>query len=315
MPQAIVAYVLGLLQVAGRATCTRLTHCFFDGISHDSFTRTLQRVQTRGQTLLLRLARHWFGEFRSGYLILDDTVAEKAFARCIACVAWMYSSKRQRTVLGLCVVALMWSNGKITLPVAFKLWRPGGKTRIELALELLRWARKHRFQPRYVLFDSFFAAKQIFKLCQKYQWKFVSQVKRNRKFNGQQVRRAHRHPYWSQVGTIDGGLKVRIVKHGKKYFVTNDLSLTPKEVRAVYKKRWGIEEAFRLLHNQLNLDTCQARSQVAQENHMRLCCVAYLLLVRESTRRNITPYQLRDDLIFGREVWDIAYVEKLLTGA
>lgn len=314
MPQAIVAYVLGLLQVAGRATCTRLSRNLAC-VSHDTLTRTLQRVSLQGQTLLLKLARRLFGDLTRGYLILDDTVVEKAFAKCIPCLGWMYSSKRQRTVLGLCVVALMWSNGTITFPVAFRLWKPGGKTRIDLALELLRWARKHRLQPRYVLFDSFFSAKQIFKLCQRYRWHFVSQVKRNRKFNGQQVRRFRRHPYWSAVGTIDGGLSVRIAKHGKKYFVTSRISLTSATMRAVYKKRWGIEEAFRLLHDQLNLDTCQARSEGAQENHLRLCCTAYLVLVSEAERKHITPYQLKENVVAQRERWNIQYVERILSSA
>lgn len=124
--------------LAAWESLTPLARKLAPAVSHDHLTRTLHQIQGKRQTLLLTLAHRLFGNLTGGYLILDDTVIEKAFAKCIACLGWMYSSKRQRTVLGLCVVALMWSNGTITLPIAFRLWRPGGKTRIDLALELLR---------------------------------------------------------------------------------------------------------------------------------------------------------------------------------
>ncbi len=113
-PAIIVPYILGLLTVAGRATCTRMARRLRDGISHDQLTRALQTVRSEGQALLLRLARRAVGEFKDGYLIIDDTVIPKAFARRIDCVGWMYSSRERRRVQGLRVVALMWSNGTIT---------------------------------------------------------------------------------------------------------------------------------------------------------------------------------------------------------
>lgn len=311
-PYDIVLYVSGLLTVAGRATCTRLARKLTHEVSHDTLTRTIQTVHQQGQTLLLRAARRLAGSLTDGYLIVDDTVIQKAFAACIDCLGWMYSSKERRSVKGLCVVVLMWSNSAITVPLAFRLWRPKKKKRTTLALELLKWAKRQRLQPRCVLFDSFFSSKKILKWVDAQGWYFVSQVKKNRKLNGLPIRRWHRHPYWTEVGTLEGGLRVRIAKHGRKYFVTNEVSLTSQEMRAAYKHRWGIEEAFRLLHDQLGMDDCQAQSALAQRNHIRFCCLAYTVLLGEAQRRSISPYQLKDNLIFARKRWDMQFVKRLL---
>lgn len=316
MPAVILPYVLGLLMVAGRATCTRMARSLLQPVSHDILTRALTRVPVDGQTLLVQLARRCFGEFTDGYLIIDDTVIPKAFAKCIDCLGWMYSSKAKRQVQGLCVVVLMWSNGTVALPIAFKLWKPGGKKRTTLALELLKGAhQKQHLKPAYVLFDTFYASKKILKWIDRRGWHFVSQVKRNRKLNDVQVRRVHRYPYWVERGDIDGRLKVTIARHGKKFFITNDPSLSSAAMRKVYQHRWKIEEAFRLLHDQLNLDTCQAQSAVAQTNHITYCCAAYLALVSAAQRKNISAYQLKDKLSFERKRRDLQLVERLLSSA
>lgn len=316
MPAVILPYVLGLLMVAGRATCTRMAQRLTHPVSHDALTRLLTRVPHDGQTLLVQLARRLFGECTDGYLIIDDTVIPKAFAKCIECLGWMYSSKAKRQVQGLCVVVLMWSNGVVALPIAFRLWKPKGKKRTTLALELLKTAKqKLRIQPSYVLFDTFYASKKILKWIDKSGWYFVSQVKRNRKLNDIQVRRVHRYPYWIERGSIDGRLKVTIARHGKKFFITNNAALTSSSMRGIYKHRWKIEEAFRLLHDQLNLDTCQAQSAIAQTNHVTYCCLAYLTLVRAAQQKNISAYQLKEKLSFERKQRDIQLVERLLSSA
>jgi hypothetical protein len=314
-PSIIVPYVAGLLLVAGRATCTKMARRLHGEVSHDHLTRVLHTVRRGGQTLLLRAARRALGELTDGYLIIDDTVIKKAYAKCIDYLGLVHSSKEGRRVWGLCLVVLMWSNGTVTVPIAFRLWKPGSTTRPNIALDLLKWAKKRGIKPKYVLFDSFYAYAKLLKWCERQGWYFVGQIKKNRKLNDIQVKRWHCHPYWTEDGMIDGGLTVRIVRHGKKYFVTNDLSLTSRKVRQLYADRWDIETAFRLLHDQLSMDTCQAQSVIAQTNHIRYCCLAYLVITTEAAKRNITPYQLKEDLIFERERWDMGYVEKLLAFA
>src|SRR5260370_38406264 len=62
-----------------------------------------------------------------GYLVVDDVVIEKPFAKRLPWAAWTYSFAKKRKVYGCHVVLLSWSSdrtGTWRIPVAFRLWRP-----------------------------------------------------------------------------------------------------------------------------------------------------------------------------------------------
>jgi hypothetical protein len=135
-----------------------------------------------------------------------------------------------------------------------------------------------------------------------------SRVKKNRIFEGGPVRTYRQHPYWHAVGRLSGGLKVHVVRHRRKYYVTNRLSLTAVEIRTLYKRRHEVEEVFKMLKSQLSLEACQAgysRSlrkpcqarEGTQEHHIALCLAAYLILERERLDQGLSLRQLRRKLI------------------
>jgi hypothetical protein len=139
-------------------------------------------------------------------------------------------------------------------------------------------------------------------------WYFVCQVKKNRLFAGKPLRDYKRQPYWQAVGKLSGGIKVRVVKYRRQYYVTNRLSLPAQELRATYKRRPAIEEVFRFLTDQLSLAACQAgytrlgneKSPVeegVQAQHMALCLIADLILERERINQGVTLRHLRHTLI------------------
>src|SRR4029450_7741114 len=103
-------------------------------------------------------------------------------------------------------------------------------------------------------------------------------------------------------------LKVLVVRYRRKYYATNRLSLTAKEVRAHYKRRHEVEEVIRTLKSQLSLEACQvgyrrpeattARPRpCAQEHHVALCLVAYLIVARERVAQGCTWRQCKRQLI------------------
>jgi hypothetical protein len=285
-------------------------------VSHDQLTRLLASVIWEGQALLNRMTRALFGKIQGGYLIIDDTVIAKHFAKVVECVFWVWSSKENRAVLGINIVVLSWSNGAITIPLAFRIWQKGGPSKLELAIELLRYAKKTlKLSPEYALFDSFYAGKKLLKFLSGADWKFVSQVKRNRLFNGAPVKLHRRNPYWIADGTIDGDLEVRIVKHGKKYFVTNDPALAKQEILALYKLRWKIEEVFRFLHGKLGMDDCQARLTIAHQHHIALCFLAAVCIERERHELKLTRYQLKRKLSLQREHYQFIALKPFFEGA
>jgi hypothetical protein len=76
-----------------------------------------------GQTLLdwaLRLLFLVVG----GYLIVNEA-------------GWVWSSKRNKAVYGVSVVLLVWTDGQLRIPIGFRVWKKGGPSKFELALELL----------------------------------------------------------------------------------------------------------------------------------------------------------------------------------
>lgn len=314
MPLKIFAYVKGLLAVSETATCTSIARVIQQ--SHDSLARILQDTKLEWQTLLSSFIRKILGKLSDGYLVIDDTVINKSFAKVIECISWVFCSKEGRSVLGLNIVVLAWSNGVVTIPLAIKIWKEGGPSKYVLALQLLSYAKNIlKIKPKYVTFDAWYSSKKILQRLQKYGWTFYTQIKKNRKFNGAQVQRRHKNPYWLEPGTIDGNFKVLVVRNGKKYFITNNLSASKQELLANYRTRWKIETMFRTLYSQLGIEECQARSLQTQTAHINLCFMAFVVLERARLETNQTSYQLRRSYRFHPNLVDNLFVQLNLAGA
>ena len=306
MPAPIWPYVTALLYFAEVSTCVAIAQAL-EMTSHDRLTRMLWG-QWSGQTLL-ELALHALFTAVGGDLIVDDTIVEKPHATLLAEATWVWSTKHNRVVFGIPLVLLVWTNGQVRIPLAFRIWRKGGPSKFDLALEVLSYARNRlRVTPRYVLFDAWYPSKRLLKRIRDYGWYFVCRLKKNRRFEGKPLKGYRRQPYWDAVGRVSGGIKVRVVKYRRKYYATNRLSLTAPEVRALYQRRHAIEEVFKFLKAQLGLAACQAgykrfgqgRCQAGegvQAHHIALCLVAYLILERERIDQGVTLHHLRRKLI------------------
>jgi hypothetical protein len=244
-----------------------------------------------------------------GYLIIADTVVEKPYARRLGEAAWVWSSKHSKVVFGVSVVLLVWTDGQVRIPLAFRCWHKGGLSKGDLALELLSYARNRlRCKPQCVLFDSWYPSKKLLRRIRDYGWYVVCQLKKNRRFEGTPLSRYLWQPYWHATGQLSGELKVLVVRYRRKDYATNRLSLSAKEVRTHYTKRQAVEEVIRTLKSHLGLAACQAgykRSRPAisrpregaQEHHVALCLVAYLVVERERLDQGRTWVRLKRHLI------------------
>jgi putative transposase len=306
MPEPLWIYLMALLYFTKVSPCSTIADAF-DSASHDCLTRMLHGAWS-GHTLLTLALRALF-VVAGGYLIVDDTVVEKPYARLLGEAAWVWSNKQHQVVFGVSVVLLVWTDGQSRIPVGYRVWHKGGPSKVDLALELLSYARNRlKCKPQFVLFDSWYPAKRLLKRLKDYGWYFVCQLKKNRTLDGVALHAYHQHPYWHAVGYLSGGLKVLVVRHRRTYYVTNRLTLTAKEVRQQYRKRQEVEEVIRVLKSQLSLEACQvgyrrrgtamARPQPdAQEHHIALCLVAYLIVERERLDHGVTWRTLKRRLI------------------
>ena len=90
---------------------------------------------------LLHLALRTLFSVAGGYLIVDDTVVAKPYARLLGEAAWVWSNKERKVLFGVSVVLLVWTDGQIRIPLAFRVWHNGSTSKYDLALELLSDAR------------------------------------------------------------------------------------------------------------------------------------------------------------------------------
>jgi hypothetical protein len=195
-------------------------------------------------------------------------------------------------------VLLVWTDGTLRI-LGMRLWRPGGASKIELALELLSYARNHlHCRPASVLFDAWYPAQRLLQRIRDYGWYVVCRLKQNRRFNGHGLRHHRRHPYWSETGWLSGGLKVLVVRYGATSYATNRLRVPAAEVRRLYHVRAQIEEVIRVCKDQLALSGWRARSERAQPHHIACCLAAFGVLERERHDRHLSIYQLKQQLSF-----------------
>ena len=299
----VIAYLKGLMRVFENANCVSLAEASLS--SHDGLTRILNNEKLSWQTLLNNFSMRIFGKLSNGWLVIDDTIISKIFAKKIENLAWVYDSKIGKSIIGLNIVALIWTNGKLTVPIGLKIYKPhSGKTRIDLAIELLKIVKRLHLRPQYVVFDSWYASGKLMKKIREFRWHFVTRLKPNRLFNGVPLKEVQRNPYWLMEGKISGGLKVLIVRHGKKYFAASNLKLAKQELLAEYKSRWEIETVFRMLHSKLGIDQCESRKLIAQSAHFHLCLMAYAILKNEQYITGKSIYRIKRKCSFNFKMAD-----------
>jgi hypothetical protein len=259
--------------------------------------------------ILLDVALRTLFTVAGGYLIIDDTVVAKPYARRLGEAAWVWSNKDKKVIFGVSVVLLVWTDGQIRMPVAYRVWHKGGPSKDALALELLSYARNRlKWKPQWVLFDAWYPSQALLKRIRDYGWYFVCQRKKHRRFDGKPLHRYLQQPYWQAVGALAGDMKVLVVQYRRKYYATNRRSVTAQEVRKHSKLRHAVEEVIRTVQSQLGLAACQAgdrrrgtattRPQIqVQEPHVALCLVAYLIVERERLDRQLAWRQCKRQLI------------------
>jgi Transposase DDE domain len=309
MPTLVWLYLTALLYDRTSASCVALAEAL-PTVSRDRLT-SVWRGDWSGHTRLELAWRTLFVCAR-GDLIMDDTVIPQPSATAIEGLAWVYSSQERKPVSGFALVLLVWTAGTVRLPLGLRCWHKGGPSQYVLALAWLSSARNRlRCRPDDVLFDAWSPPRSLLKRIRDHGWDFVCRPKRNRRFNGHAVRQHRRPPYRTETGWLSGGLKVRVVRYGKRYYATNRLSLAAVEVRRLYRVRAQIEELIRVCKDHLGLARCQARSAGAQQHHIACCLSAFCVLERERHDRQLSIYQLKRQLSFKGRSLALPSLERL----
>src|SRR5947209_6716492 len=137
--------------------------------AHDSFTRLLRDQEPDPEDLWREAEPLVRG--RRGRLVIDDSTLDKPYAKKIDLVTRHWSGKHHKTVRGINVITLLWTDGDLKIPVDYRVFDTAdGKTKHDHFWEMMLMAKGRDFAPEYVLFDNWYASLENLKQVRDFGW-------------------------------------------------------------------------------------------------------------------------------------------------
>src|SRR5512147_1848072 len=186
-----------LISTFGAATATGLSEMVGGAISHDRVTRFLSKREDTARDLWLQVKQVVREvEHDDAVLIFDDTIQEKPWTDESELICWHFDHCQHRTVKGMNLLNALYHSGGVSIPVDFRLIRKplqfcdvatrqvkraSEVTKNQLLQEMLLQCVQNQLKFRYVLMDSWFAAKDNFDLILAQDKHFVAVLKDNRR--------------------------------------------------------------------------------------------------------------------------------------
>lgn len=306
-------YIEYLLHTPINYTCTNLAD-HLQGVSHDAVSDYLGREKATARQVW-ELAQRVIKDGEGAYLLVDDSVQDKRYARKIELVKNQYSGAEHGLVNGIDVVNLVHSDGKDFAPIDYRIYAPtqDGKTKNDHFQDMLVAAKHDKgIEANTVLMDSWYASVGNLKLIHRMGMVFVTTLKENRlvslaKEGGymhlQEIewtdeRRAYgiaiklkEVPFYVQLFKLvaqDGDIDWVIINCPKK--------ISAQVVQEENKVRWDIEQMHRELKQLTGIERCQSRKARSQRNHIAYCYQAWFALKKKAREVGKTVYAVRNDL-------------------
>ena len=142
-------YINFLIAASNVYSCTEAARCYSSATvapSHDCFTRLLQKQPSETEPLWDEVSK--FVTPREGFLIVDDTVLDKPYSEKIGFVRRQWSGKHHRTVKGIGLITLVWTDGKVVFPIDFRIYNieEDNKTKNDHFRDMLDKAEERGFK-------------------------------------------------------------------------------------------------------------------------------------------------------------------------
>jgi hypothetical protein len=307
----VALYVTGLALLDARPSQTRISQVL-PAREHDALNRLLRTAPLSTRALLRCPLLLVAGLSRAlgtpGYLVVDDVVIEKPFAKRLPWAAWTYSFAKKRKVYGCHTVLLSWtsdSTGRWRIPVAFRLWRPKRtcapgryQKKTELVVAMLRELVAAGCPAAYLVGDTAYTGGCVSKTAGRLGLVWVGtlaprttvvyrgkrqavrdlagrlKLKWRRKLG---VRALAVSVYAPAVGQVR--LVVLKNEHGNfEYLVTNALATDLSTLVHRKRSRWRIETIFRDTKQLAGLAACQCWVDQALVRHVALVFLTFVVL-------------------------------------
>ena len=298
----VLFYSAGLIATVARKSCTEMSKLL--PVSHDTLNHALDIEKNFAQVISTKLRSIIKKEsLRSGpgWLIIDDTLVEKLFAKCLSLIGYHKDTSSGSTTKGYCIVVIAWTNNWVTIPLALTYWTPkkvqleGYKTKIQLSQELIA----AYYNPEYcvgVLLDGLYASREMMDFLNAREINYEMRMASNRVItlgNGEKVKirdlstlRPQRNARSRTQKLNWNGLdvfitsQIRINRHGERsiVFLVSNYEANSKSHVEAYDRRWKIEMIFRTVKQHLGLEECSSKSRDKQTIHIHyvFLCYAYL---------------------------------------
>jgi hypothetical protein len=285
---------------------------------HDKVLRRLRKlgikVKEKIEGKVKEMLREAVGEV---VLILDDTVLDKMWGKATVWVYKLYSSKHRKVIGGIGLVMLLAVVGKWRIPLGFRIYKrkEDGKSRIDLALEMLMWAIEELgIKPSAVVMDSWYASRKILQYLHQKGVRYMTRIKKNRlvmplganaylrvdelvddippegvlvKMKGVGIVRLFAFP--SRAITNGGSGSV-------KFYVSNDVNVSREELEEMMKMRWQIEEVFKVLKQVFSLYKFFVRHPLSILGFIGVSIIGFLLAEKIRFIKGFSHYELQQRL-------------------
>jgi hypothetical protein len=301
---SIAVYLTGLTNLETKQTQSRIAR-LIGHVSHDALNRLADQIKPLYDQLSLGILLI-LESLSPGYLILDDVLIPKPFARYVCGAYPGYDHAQKRHVVGQRLVVLIWTNGVLCVPVAVAFWHHRDfvrtyRTKNQLARILVYWTVRHHIPCTYLTVDNWYASKQNLRLFTQLGLIFVTKLRHNAWISYDNT--DHRVSWFTRFDVhyyaeLDAYVRqfpveysgygmgrlalVTPDKHAEpdrtKYLFTNALNLTNREFVLRYRSRWTIECFFRTCKQAFGLGACQAQMMSQVLLHVRIVFLAYTMM-------------------------------------
>lgn len=308
-------YIEYLISTPINYTCTNLAKHLED-VSHDAVNDYLHREHLTARHLWEQV-RPLLNDSPDAYLIVDDSVQAKKYARKMEMVKRQWSGNEGGLVKGINVVNLVHTDGEDYLPIDFRIYanEMDGKTKNDHFREMfLNALHAKEIEAKTILFDSWYASWETLKLVHRSGRTFFTTLKANRLVS---VSKEDGYKHLQDIEWTEDRLQHGVMVKLKKvpflvrlfkivapngdidWVITNsDASLSADDVQDADTIRWQVEQLHRELKQLTGIEQCQCRKQRPQRNHIACCYQAWLAIKIKADEVGKTLYALVDDLLY-----------------
>jgi hypothetical protein len=321
-----------LISTFGAATATGLSEMIAGAVSHDRVTRFLSEREYTSRDLWLQVKKTVREiEEEDAVLIFDDTIQEKPWTDESELICWHFDHCQNRTVKGMNLLNALYHSGGVSVPVDFRLIRKplqfcdvatrqvkraSEVTKNELLQAMFLQCLHNQLKFRYVLMDSWFAAKDNFELIRAKGKHFVAVLKDNRlvalseadKQQGRFVRvdslrladkqavRGWLKGFDHEVLLVGRVFTNKDGSTGRLSLVCSDLTCDGERVADLHQKRWKVEEYHKSLKSNAGLAKSPTRTLRTQHNHVFMTIYAVFKLECLKMTHKLNHFALRAKL-------------------